>query len=1204
MAFQLTKEQQAAVENRGGQLLVSAAAGSGKTRVLVERLLGWVEEGYDIDSFLIITYTKAAAAELKSRIAAEISDRLALHPEDVRLRRQATLVYKADISTIDSFCTRFLREEGHLLDLDHDFRVCDENEAQTLLDEALSELLEERYQEVTGESDFTHLVDTMSDGRDDSRLVQMVMDIRRGIQSHPDPAGWLVEQEKAFSMDGVTDVGETPWGQVLLEDVRRQAEYWAGRMLEALETCQGDPVLAKAYAPSVQATFNGLLALSQIGGEGWDAAGEKVARIEFPRAGSSAGCEDQNALKRVQNLRKQCQNRVKKIGELFAAGNDSVGAIEDMKVVYPAIRGLFSLVRDLESSFSKKKLGRGVLDFSDLEHMTARLLIGENVEPTELANRWSARYTEVMVDEFQDVNAVQNAIFTALSHCGSKLFAVGDVKQSIYRFRLADPAIFLEKYRNYPLYDKVKDGEPRKVLLSQNFRSRPQVLEACNYLFRSIMSIPFGEMEYTAAEALCPKDSPFPGEEKDYALELDLLDCSSAGEDEEVGSKPPKALLEARFAANRIRSLLDEKFPVSDGEGGTRPVEEGDIVILLRSPGPALPYYAAVLKEQGISWEAEGSEDFFDRSEIQVALSFLEIIDNLRQDVPLIAVLRSPVWGFSADRLSQIRAAAFGRDFYAALLRDDGEDVKAFLVEVNELRRYAGEDRCDRFIWRLYDRTNLLGIYANMEDGETSRTNLLMLVQMARDFEASGHKGLFGFLTYLRRLREAGKPPVIPQTKGSGGVRIMSIHRSKGLEFPVVLLSGLAHQPNKADTRRPMLFHAELGVGPKRLDLERMVEYPTIARLAVAKKLDQEQCAEELRLLYVGMTRAKDKLILSCALTKGQGEIERLLPQVGSPVEPQALLDSQSPAQWVLLAALARPEARFLWEEEFLPAVRSGTEFGPKWDILWVNGADLGGETLPKTIKTQEGMEAEGTDREELMARFTWRYPYEKDVDIPSKLTATQLKGRDLDQEIAQEAGAGEEGAPKSPAKGREIRFERPRFAAEKLGLTPAQKGTALHLVMQYIDFSCCGTKEEIGGEIAMLVEEKFITPQQGEAVEPEKIWRFFDSPLGRAVASLSTLRREFKFSILTPAVRYYPQASEGEQVLLQGVVDCYFETDEGITVVDFKTDNVKGESLTARAAEYAPQLKAYGEALQEITGKPVVRKVLWFFSEGREIEV
>lgn len=1192
MAFQLTREQRAAVDQRGGGLLVSAAAGSGKTRVLVERLLERVEEGADIDRFLVITYTKAAAAELRGRIAAELSDRLSLRPGDAYLRRQATLVYKAGISTIDAFCTRFLREEGHRLDLDHDFRVCDENEALVLMEEALGEVLEERYEGVVPGDDFSLLVDTMSDGRDDSKLQQMVMDVRGRVQSHPDPAGWIREQERVFALEGVADAGDTPWGQVLLADVRRQSGYWAGRMLECLDLCQGDGVLMKAYAPSLQATFNGLMALSAATQSGWDASVDKAGALGFPKLGSSRGCGDQEALERIKGLRDRCKKRAEKLKALLS--DDSEGLLSDMRAVYPAVRGLFALVRDFEERYAAMKRKRSLLDFSDLEHFTARLLVGPDGRPTSLANRWGERYDEVMVDEFQDVNAVQNAIFTALSAEGRNLFTVGDVKQSIYRFRLADPAIFLEKYRAFKPWEEAEEGESRKALLSRNFRSRPQVLEGCNYVFRSIMSVPFGEMDYTDAEALVPGGQfSSPEGEDPYALELDLLDCSGAREEDEGGQKLPKDLLEARFAAKRIRSLLDGGFPVSDGEGGLRPVTTGDVVILLRSPGTVLPHYAAALEEAGLSWEADGAGDFFAAEEVQVALSFLRLIDNFHQDVPLIAALRSPVCGFSADRLAQIRGGAPGADFYTALTGDQGEDVKVFLDEINDLRQRAGDESCDRLIWRLYGRTNLLGLYAGLEDGEARRGNLLLLAQLARDFEAAGHRGLYGFLGYLQRLEEAGKGPAMPKAGVGSGVRIMSIHRSKGLEFPVVLLCGLAHQPNRMDARRPMLFHPGLGVGPKRLDLERMIEYPTLARLAVTRKLEQEQGAEELRLLYVAMTRAKEKLILSCALTKGRGDIEKLEPLAGTPVEPQALLDSQSPAQWVLLAALARPEAKALRGGQLPPAVRPGTEFGPKWDIKWADGADYAVAPSPAAERVQVvGEKKENV--EALAERFRWVYPHEGDSVLPSKLTATQLKGRDLDGEASEEA----------PQPSRPVQFRRPRFAGEKLGLTPAERGTALHLVMQYIDFDACRSAADVGTEIGRLAEEEFITPQQAQAVEPEKVWGFFNSPLGRETVASPTLRREFKFSILVPARQYWPQAGEGETVLLQGVVDCYFETDEGITVIDFKTDNVRGEALTARAAEYKPQLEAYAQALGEITGRPVVRRALWFFSEGKAVEV
>ncbi|MCI9263322.1 MAG: helicase-exonuclease AddAB subunit AddA [Oscillospiraceae bacterium] len=1194
MAFQLTPEQHTAVYDRGGGLLVAAAAGSGKTRVLVERLLSFVGEGVDVDRFLVITYTKAAAAELRGRIVTEIADRLAEDPADANLRRQATLVYKAQISTIDAFCAQFLREEGHRLELDHDFRLCDENEGAVLLGEALNEVLDRRYEEIVPGSDFALLVDTMSAGRDDSRLMEITLDVRRRIQSHPDPEGWLREQEEVFALRGVTDAGETPWGKLLLSDARRQADYWAGRMLGLLELAQGDEALEKAYGPSLQATMNALLALSAATQVGWDETVEKMGRVDFPRLGGARNVEDEEARERIKTLRDQCKRRMEKLSLLFA--DTSEGLLEDMGAVYPAIRGLFALVRDLEEAYSKVKRRRGILDFSDLEHLTAKLLVGERGEPTPLARRWGERYREVMVDEYQDTNAVQNALFTALTQGGRNLFMVGDVKQSIYRFRLADPTIFLGKYLAYTPVEKDgpratgEDGTPGRILLSRNFRSRPQVLEGVNYLFRAVMSETFGEMAYGDGEALIPREDPFPGRGEDYALELDLLDGSQV---EEEGPKSPRDLLEARFTAERIRELLAQGFPVSDEEGGTRPVRPEDVVILLRSPGSVLHHYAGALGEQDIPWSAEGAGDFFAATEIQVALSLLRIIDNPRQDVALIAALRSAVYLFSADRLAQIRAAAPGEEFYTALTQAEGEDVAAFLTELRELRRQAGDQSCAQLLWQIYDRTNLLGIYGAMEEGETRRANLLLLTQLAREFEGAGHRGLFGFLAYLQRLEEEKRPLALPGVGGGGsGVRIMSVHRSKGLEFPVVILAGLSRQLNKTDMTQPMLFHPQLGVGPKRLDLERMVEYPTLARLGVARKMEYELSAEELRLLYVAMTRAKEKLIMTCALTRGWREVEKLLPSAGAPVEPQALLDCLTPAQWVLLPALARPEAEGLRDGVFQPMVAPGTEFGAPWDIRWVDAAPYARTPSPR--KGAGERKEEGTDPEVLLESFRWRYPHEGDVELPSKLTATQLKGRELDEEAAQEAPR-----PLSP-----LRFDRPRFAAERLGLTPAEKGTALHLVMQYIDFDRCGSVTGVEGEIRRLVEERFITPQQAQAVEGEKVYAFFASELGRQAMGSGTLRREFKFSVLSPAERYYPQAGQGERVLLQGVVDCYFETGSGITVVDFKTDHVYGDALLKRAEEYRPQLEAYGEALGEITGKAVCRRVLWFFSEERAVEV
>ena len=1185
MAFSLTEEQQAAVDNRGGGLLVSAAAGSGKTRVLVERLLARVEEGADVDRFLVITYTKAAAAELRSRIVQELSDRLALRPTDGHLRRQATLVYKAGISTIHAFCAQLLRECGHLLDLDPDFRLCDEGEAGILMLRALNDVLDRRYESM--EADFAQLVDTMSAGRDDARLVQIVLDIRGRVQAHPNPAAWLEEQERTFALEGISDPVQTPWGQLLLADAAGQAAYWRRRMEEARDLCERDANLLANYGDSVAQTAQALQQFVEAASQGWDAA-RALLPIPFPTVGRKKMVDDPAAVERVKVIRSACKKRLEKLEDWFADSGDDL--LADLRTVYPAMRGLFALVRDFEEAYAAEKARRGLVDFSDLEHMAVRLLVGEDGQPTELARQWSTRYDEIMVDEYQDTNEVQNAIFSALSKDGTNLFMVGDVKQSIYRFRLADPTIFLGKYRSFKPYTEAGEGEERRVILSRNFRSRPEVLEGCNDLFRAVMSVPFGEMEYSDDQALYP-GAPFQPDST-YCVELDALDGDIDGE--EGAEKVSRDLLEARFAARRIRDLLDQNFPVSDGEEGTRPVRPSDIVILLRSPNTVLRHYARALGERDILWEAEGGGDFFGSTEISVALSLLQIVDNPRQDVPLISVLRSPVYGFSADRLAQIRAASPDTDFYAALAADDGEDSKAFLAELDDLRFGSGDMSSHQLLWHIYDRTNLLGIFGAMEEGETRQGNLLALAELARQFEGAGHKGLFRFLTYLTRLRENGNT-LTPPTPGrtGGGVRIMSIHKSKGLEFPVVLLCGLARRLNREDMNRPILFHPKLGVGPKGLDVERGIEYPTLARMAVARQLEREMMAEELRLLYVAMTRAKEKLILSVALTGGGKDLEKLAGDAGDPVDPQVLLACQSVGQWVLLHALCRPEAGALRRAAGQDVVVLDTSFGPAWDIRFVDGTPLA--QMPPhrwTAPQREQEEEEGG--EDLTDLLRWTYPHEAEVAIPSKLTATQLKGRALDEEAAEEA----------PRPARPLSFGRPRFAAEEMGLTAAQQGTALHQVLQYIDFERSETVEGVRAEIARLVEQQYITPQQGEAVDPAPIAAFFRSDLGQELLSSVSLRREFKFSILEPASRYYPQAGEGEQVLFQGVVDCYYETLEGITVVDFKTDRVTKRTVAERAEHYRPQLEAYSRALAEITGKQVIRRVLWFFALNQSVDL
>ncbi len=1190
MSIALTREQTAAVENRGGALLVSAAAGAGKTRVLVERLLRRVtEEGADIDRFLVITYTRAAASELRERIASELARRVAADPKNRHLRRQQTLVYKAEISTIHAFCTRLLRECAHLLELDGDFRLCDESEGKVLLLQAVEEVLESRYEGLTEESAFARLVDTLGAGRDDSRLVKIVMDVRARIQSHPDPAGWMARQEEAMALEGIRDVGETAWGQVLLADGVAQAAFWRGKLAALLELCGRDRGLEVNYAPSLSGTLEGIDRFLARAGT-WEGA-RSALPIPFPEAGRKRlEEEDGEARRQVKETRKRCKARLDTMAVAFE--EDSATLLGETREGRETVGTLFSLVRDVEAAFGRKKAKRRELDFSDLEHLAVKLLLDEEGRPTELAEQWAQRYEEIMVDEYQDTNEVQNAIFSALSQGGKNLFLVGDVKQSIYRFRLADPTIFLEKYRSFRPWEEAKEGEPRRVLLSQNFRSRQEVLGGVNDVFKSIMSTSLGEMEYSDREALrCGNPSDGAGEE--YATELTVLDLEETAGDEGEG-KTDKDLLEARFVAKRLEELVEGGFPVSDGEGGVRPMEYRDAAVLLRSPRGVLGQYVRALEERGIPWTAEGSRDFFGATEIQVALSLLEIVDNPRQDVALLSALRSPVYGFSADRLAQLRSKSPEGDFYAALeagAERGEEDCRTFLEQLAQLRFEAVDRDSRQLLWHIYEKTDLLALFAAMEGGEERQGNLTALAELAGQFEAAGHKGLFGFLSQIRSLRSGGESVTGTAALGSGGVRLLSIHRSKGLEFPVVVLSGLTRRFNKVDLREPILFHPKLGVGPTFLDEERMISYPTLTRRAVARQLEGELLSEEMRLLYVGMTRAREKLLLCCGLTGGKKELKKLCADAGNPVEPQVLRESASVGHWALLSALLRPEAAPL--REWAQAEREAEGgFESVWDLRLVPGEEF---AQPPRRRRREAVPQgqEGEDPARLAERLSWRYPWEEDTHIPSKLTATQLKGRELDEEAAQDAPRARRAAP----------LRRPRFASEELGLTPTERGTALHLVMQYIDFARTGSREEIEGELERLVREEFVTPQQAQAAAPERLAAFFSSPLGREMLASGKLRRECKFSILVPAGDYYPGAGEGEQVLLQGVVDCWFETPEGITVVDFKTDRVDEESLPKRAAAYRPQLEVYARALSQVMGKPVTRRCLWFFALDRLVE-
>ena len=1180
MAVTLTHQQRAAVENRGGELLVSAAAGSGKTRILVERLMNRVEEErIDLDHFLVITYTKAAASELRGKIMEELNARLAARPGDAFLRRQKMVIYRAQISTIHSFCTALLREEGYRIQLNGDFRVGDDSECVILKDRVLSRLLEERYEHI-GENDFGALVDTMAAGRDDSRLSGIVLDIHTRVQSHPEPAKWLLDQAVAFDLTGVKDVGDTPWGALIMEDARRQVSYWYRRFVEALDLLREDAALEKAYSESFDGTLDSMDDFLSALDRGWDSA-RALSDIAFPTLGRATKVEDKALQEQVKSIRERCKKRMGKLRETFA--DTSADLLADMDTVYPVVRALMELVAEFDARYSAEKRRRNLVDFSDLEHLALQLLQDEGV-----AERWQRRYAEIMVDEYQDTNEVQNAIFTAISGHGRRLFQVGDVKQSVYRFRLADPTIFLGKYLSFDDAAVQQEGTPRRVVLSYNFRSRASVLEGVNFIFENIMSTSFGELDYTEDQRLYPK-LPYP-EQREDRVELNVVDMAAL-EQEQGEAKTSRDAAEAEFVAKRIRALLDSCHPVTQGEG-FRAVEPEDICILYRSPGSVMGHLTRALDRHRIPWASDGSGDFFAADEVATALSFLEIVDNPRQDVPLLAVLTCPVYRFTGDDLAHLRGSCGWGDLYDCVkegARRGEEKCTAFLAQLNELRTLAVDLSGHRLLWHIYERTGLLAVYGAIEGGSARQENLKLLHEYAHRFEQNGHQGVYGLVTQLRRLREAGQGLPAAGKESGGGVRIMSIHKSKGLEFPVVLVAGLNRSFNRKDQHAPVLFHPKLGVGPSGLERELRIEYPTLARKAVALQLEREMKAEELRLLYVAMTRAREKLILVSTATDWSKQASKLSADAGGKPDPEALHGLSTVGEWLLLPVLARADA---------VALRVGGGItcpllipDDHWDIRLVPAEKPGNKSRRQT---EEGSARRHLLTQEEVERLQWTYPNAMLTNTPSKVTATQLKGRVLDAEAA-------EGAP---VRGVHIDFIRPRFEQSERGLTADQLGTAVHTVMQLIDLSKAARVDGVREEIARLRERENLTQEAAQAVKPEAIAGFFASPLGQEALAAPDYRREFKFSLLAPARLLDPALPGEEQVLLQGVVDCCFTAGDGLTVVDFKTDHVRSGGEVEHSGRYLSQIQTYAHALERITGKCVTRRVLWYFATNTGVEV
>ena len=1170
MADKLTPQQAQAVNDRGGRLLVSAAASSGKTKVLVDRLLKYLTDSNDpadLDEFLIITYTKAAASELRGKIAAKLTERIAQEPENRHLQKQMQRLFLTKISTVHGFCSDLLREYAYKLDIAADFRVADENECREMRENVLTELLDRAYGDAGENEDFRSFVDTQGVGRNDWLVPQIIEKVYDSAKCHLDPEGWLQNCLKAADVSDVIDASDTVWGRFLMDDLFDYLDCQIRVMkqcAESLDRCEG----LEKQAINLRDTVFQLESLRKC--STWDAVVNAktidYGRLTFPRKNNP----DPDLTERVKAVREACKIGLKK--KLQAFSDASAQVLSDLWQSAAGSRGLVALVRQFEREFSAVKRSRHCLDFSDLEHRTLDLLLGKSRSgPTAAATEIGRRYREIMVDEYQDSNGVQDAIFSALTREKQNCFMVGDVKQSIYQFRLADPGIFLEKYNTFLPAENAEAGQGRKVLLSHNFRSGVEVIDAVNDVFGTCMSPKVGGLRYGEAEALregVPHEPlPEPGVEF-YALEI----------------REDTYKEEAAFVAEKIKTMLHNGVTVRK-DGQMKPVEPDDVVILLRSPGSVGGHFQRALEERGIRCSSGGGMNLLKTQEIGTFRAFLQTIMNPRQDIPLISTLASPIFGFTADDLAEFRSRQKKGAVYDALLLSDSPKAKYFLSTLSRLRREARMNTLTGLLEACLTLTRLDSIYAAMPGGEAKSANIQTFYQLAADFEKGNLRDLGQFLDHLDALEEKGL--ISAGSSSTGCVTIMSIHKSKGLEFPVVFLCGLSREFNRESLRAQILCDKELGLGLSIADTHNRVRYSSISKRAIAARMASESLSEEMRVLYVAMTRARDRLVMTYAARNLQADLKDIALRMDFDGGELLCRDVVCPGEWVLLAAMQHTEAGQLHALGGRPAQ---TKMGSHpWKICVAEAPAIGDGTTALTEK--ENTMPEGTEQK-LKESLSFCYAHMAATQAPSKQTATGRKGRHKDAEAAENT---------DESKNLVRSWRRPSFLAKQV--EGKAYGSAIHAALQYICYENCSSIVAVEKEVQRLVAEGFLTEEQGSLVNCEKIARFFASKIGTKLRSGTTYLREFKFSILDNG-NNYGDGLEKEQVLLQGVVDCALLEEDGITVVDFKTDYVTEETVADKVEYYRPQVQTYGEALSRIYEMPVKEQYLYFFRLDRFIAV
>ena len=1232
-----TKEQKRAIEENGSNILVAAAAGSGKTTVLVERIIQKIiNNRIDIDKLLIVTFTNAAASEMRERILNALYKKIDEDPNNIHLQRQIVLLNKASICTIDSFCLDIVKNNFYEIGISPNFRIADSTELEILKQEALEDLFEELY--LNKDKNFIDLINTYATYRGDENLKDLVLRIYDQIQSNPYPEEWLNSKIEEFNVESKIDKDfiDSIWGKILIENYKNE-------IIDEINNLKLIKSKIYKYAELekyVLVLLDDIESLENVVNSlySWDEAYEVVNNLKFKTWPS-----DKKIVMDIKDIAKSARDHIKdkfkKItGKTFVY--KSKEAYEDIYSMYSTLKSIGELVNKFTNIYNEKKKEKNIMEFGDIEHSALNILMKKDDsgkrKPSDVALKLRDKFEEIAIDEYQDSNLVQEYILTSISN-GKNIFMVGDVKQSIYKFRQARPELFLDKYEKYSV-DTNEYGT--KIQLFKNFRSRKSILDITNLIFSNIMSKDLGDIDYNEEEYLnFSANFEDPEEDTNYAgkVELHVIDLKQDEEkediykdleDEEIKDsisvdesneerKLEKAELEAKYVAYEIKKLIDSNYKVFDKKEGYRNIKYRDIVILLRATSSVSNIFEKELYDIGIPVFSDTSDDYLESLEIQKVISLLKVIDNPYQDIPLLSVLRSPICDFSDNEITSIRLVNRNCYFYTsleeALNSKDIENITKTKIDnfIKNLRKWREEEKylsLNELIWKIYIDTGYYSYVGLTKNGELKQANLKLLFEKAKDYEKVSFKGLFNFIKYLEKIKKSnsdmGSAKLIGENENV--VRIMSIHKSKGLEFPVVFLSRSDKQINMRSLNENILIDQDIGLGPKYINYERKIEYNTLARESIRLKSRLDSISEEMRVLYVGLTRAKEKLIITGVKNDFEKDFE-------NKKELLNIYENENNSNKINHLLIQKYISYLDWIE--LVYLNNKENIKDYIDLKIINEKNLSfDEEEEKSIERL--VFSDNKDVKDVDRLLNWEYSNIQDTIIPSKTSISKIKeiknAKNKEQVIKESLENKEElensienliedETTEIDKYEKEVSEIKPKFM-QNTKITAAQKGTLMHLCFQKLDLKKKYSLDEIKNFINKLVHDKIITEEEKDTIKIDKINQFVNSNFAERIRKAEIIEKEKPFYTYIKASDIFENDSK-ENILVQGIIDLYFKENDGnIVLVDYKTDYFTDDKELIE--KYKIQLKLYKEALEESLHTKIKDVYIYSISKSREIKI